>query len=454
MSQITTGFYRICLTRLPQTILTAKTWKHAATNFRRIVREREEEIVAFGNEVKINQVQDKFPHDNLCITEGDVLPRYRLNAARRRSAPSSVLKAALIPKPHLALIRGVPLESGSLKLKPDGTSEGPPSRHYVQEGCAQVTTGVSTQERHIFLLSDLLFIAKVNTTEERDSWYSALNKYINIQKLADDPKAVTLKVYNRDMESTDSFGVSKSFTVTNTDDASSVVKMSLEQFQIQTDDASEYHLWVLSGKENCAYPLLGHEFPFAIKMNHIREGSTSDEDGLGVFDFDQQLPSMDPLSPIADGQQSSKKWTKQIKKSPIINWAMHKKTSGSKTQSTDAQSPPAGKLFELPLDVLCTEEEPVPKPIQDILRHMFRFGPGVNGIFRKSASAKRAKEIKLDLDSGKEVLFEEVSVLITASILKEFLRRLPDCILDSDDYEEFIATNNIEDRDERIKNIK
>ena len=59
------------------------------------------------------------------------------------------------------------------------------------------------------------------------------------------------------------------------------------------------------------------------------------------------------------------------------------------------------RLFELPLEVLCTEEEPVPKPIQDILRHMFRYGPGVNGIFRKSASAKRAKEIKLDLDSGK-----------------------------------------------------
>ncbi|KXJ24409.1 Rho GTPase-activating protein 20 [Exaiptasia diaphana] len=495
--------------------------EHAATNFRRIVREREEEIVTFENEVRINQVQDKFPHDNLAITEGEALPRYRMNASRRRSAPSAVLKAALVPKPHLALVRGIPLEGGSLKIKSDSSSDAPHSRHFVQEGSAQVTTGVSTQERHLFLLSDLLFIAKAksaatyklkhrvrvselwlsncvddvsdsrpvdksfvigwpttncvftfSSTEQRDSWYSTLKKYTTIQKAAEDPKSVTLKVYNRDMEATDSFGVSKSFTVNNTDDASSVVKMSLEQFQIQTDDASEYHLWVLSGKENCAYPLLGHEFPFAIKMNHIREGSSSDDDGLGVFDFDQQLPSMDPLSPSTqcqfiltksrkpsklssmDGQQSSKKWTKQIKKSPIINWAMHKKTSGSKNQCPDPGSPPAGKLFELPLDVLCTEEEPVPKPIQDILKHMFRFGPGVNGIFRRSASAKRAKEIKLDLDSGKEVLFEEVSVLITASILKEFLRRLPDCILDSDDYEEFIATNNIGDRNERIKNIK
>ena len=40
----------------------------------------------------------------------------------------------------------------------------------------------------------------------------------------------------------------------------------------------------------------GHEFPFAIKMNHMREAALTDEDGF-PFDFDQQLPTMDPLSP-------------------------------------------------------------------------------------------------------------------------------------------------------------
>ena len=40
----------------------------------------------------------------------------------------------------------------------------------------------------------------------------------------------------------------------------------------------------------------GHEFPFAIKMNHMREAALTDEDGF-PFDFDQQLPSIDPLSP-------------------------------------------------------------------------------------------------------------------------------------------------------------
>jgi hypothetical protein len=48
--------------------------------------------------------------------------------------------------------------------------------------------------------------------------------------------------------------------------------------------------------------LQGHEFPFAIKMNHMREVSATDEDGCAIFDFDQQLPSMDPLSPSTQCQ--------------------------------------------------------------------------------------------------------------------------------------------------------
>ena len=47
---------------------------------------------------------------------------------------------------------------------------------------------------------------------------------------------------------------------------------------------------------NSSFTNPGHEFPFAIKMNHMREAALTDEDGF-PFDFDQQLPSMDPLSP-------------------------------------------------------------------------------------------------------------------------------------------------------------
>ena len=52
----------------------------------------------------------------------------------------------------------------------------------------------------------------------------------------------------------------------------------------------------------------GHEFPFAIKMNHMREAATQDEDGF-ANDFNQ-LPCMDPLSPESQCQFILKKTKK------------------------------------------------------------------------------------------------------------------------------------------------
>lgn len=63
------------------------------------------------------------------------------------------------------------------------------------------------------------------------------------------------------------------------------------------------------------------------------------------------------------------------------------------------------RLFGLPLMQLCSEEEPVPKSVQELLLHLFRYGPNTTGIFRKSANARIAKEIKLELDEGKGCWF-------------------------------------------------
>ena len=37
---------------------------------------------------------------------------------------------------------------------------------------------------------------------------------------------------------------------------------------------------------------------------------------------------------------------------------------------------------------------------------------------------------------------------------QEFLRRLPDCVFESENYEDLVATSNIVDQDERARQIK
>ena len=58
------------------------------------------------------------------------------------------------------------------------------------------------------------------------------------------------------------------------------------------------------------------------------------------------------------------------------------------------------RLFGLPLNQLCSDEEVVPKAVMELLLHLFRCGPNTTGIFRKSANAKTAREVKLELDEG------------------------------------------------------
>lgn len=58
------------------------------------------------------------------------------------------------------------------------------------------------------------------------------------------------------------------------------------------------------------------------------------------------------------------------------------------------------RLFGIPLNQLCSEEELVPKAVQELLLYLFRYGPNTTGIFRKSANARIAKEIKMELDEG------------------------------------------------------
>ncbi|KAJ7385648.1 hypothetical protein OS493_013674 [Desmophyllum pertusum] len=292
------------------------------SKFKQMVKDREEEVVEAENECKIYDIQDRFPSDNLCLAEKHNSHRLKQGSSRRRSASTTVIKAALGGKTHSAKSSTI---DGSMRMKsspePSCPLEGFPSRAFIREGPVQLSTGMSSQDRHLFLFDDILLVAKprsatfklkhrvrvseiwlasclddvcestkaadksfvigwpttnfvaaFNTPEEKEAWHSVLSKQLKEQKEMEDPKTVNLKVYNRDMESQDSFrlcmydsaykidyeremcgkrgGVmAKSFSITNMDDAATVVKMSLAQFLLQSEDLSEFQLWVLSGKK-------------------------------------------------------------------------------------------------------------------------------------------------------------------------------------------------------------
>ena len=73
------------------------------------------------------------------------------------------------------------------------------------------------------------------------------------------------------------------------------IKLVLSHLEMPAADAGAFRLWVKTGaSDESPYPLFGHELPFAIKMNCIREFVNND-DG---FDLDHcnNIYSADPAT--------------------------------------------------------------------------------------------------------------------------------------------------------------
>jgi len=113
----------------------------------------------------------------------------------------------------------------------------------------------------------------------------------------------------------------------------------------------------------------------------------------------------------------------------------------------------SSSFFGLPLAQFSPEDDQLPTPVEDMLSELFRRGPSTDGIFRKSALMKTVKQIRQDLEDGKSVNFEDKSVIVIATIFKEFLRGLPSCAFGSEFLSELLETNDITDSTERVGEI-
>ena len=69
-----------------------------------------------------------------------------------------------------------------------------------------------------------------------------------------------------------------------------------------------------------------------------------------------------------------------------------------------------------------------------MLIQLHQKGPETVGIFRRGPNVRMMRDLRERLDEGEEVDWTEISVFVTAALLKDLLRSLPDCMLLSEDY--------------------
>lgn len=122
-----------------------------------------------------------------------------------------------------------------------------------------------------------------------------------------------------------------------------------------------------------------------------------------------------------------------------------------------ASSPPGqGALFGVPLSRLIVGNTP-PRPVMAMLQQVAEEGPTTQGIFRRSANARLVRELRDRLDAGGDNAthaLEGVPVLVTAALLKDFLRSLPDPLLCAQLYPLWIEALNCPEEQERLARVK
>ncbi|XP_063161874.1 rho GTPase-activating protein 20 isoform X2 [Candoia aspera] len=433
-------------------------------------------------------------------------------AQRRQSAPSLVLSKAL-NKARTSAREGCfsPISPETCPLVQSFLS---PTRVFLLDGHVQLKTGLQTQERHLFLFTDILVVAKpksqlhfklksqarlsemwtascmeevcegstnvdrsfvlgwpttncvasFSSVEQKEKWFTSLQSRIKEEKAKDYPKSIPLKILAKDIGNC---AYSKTLTITNLDTANDVILLALQQLGINGSE-KDYQLWVNSGKEDAPYPLIGHEHPFGIKMSHIRDtlpqtqGSKDGDcplDLQGAFLIEQlprELQCQFILKPsrLATGHQLNELSQKPFKrKRSIINWAFWRETGTPVDHLVPSPiSSKSGKLFGLSLPSIC-ENDNLPKPVLDMLCFLYQEGPFTRGIFRRSANAKSCRELKEKLDLGEDVHLLCESVFVIASVFKDFLRNIPGSIFSSELCAQWVSLMDEGNQEEKIKSI-
>ncbi|KAL6100377.1 arhgap20 [Pungitius sinensis] len=472
---------------------------------------------------------------------GDSKKKMKTLAQRRQSAPSLVISKALTRSRSTSREGCLsPVHPESCPVVQAFLAECP-RRLFLGHAQTQLKTGLQTQERHLFLFSDALLVAKAKSSthfkvkaqvrvcemwtagcmdevseattspersfvmgwptcncvatfsseEHKEKWLTLIKSRIIAGKGKEEPKTVPLKIFAKDIGNC---AYAKTLAVSNSDSTADVIRMALLQFGI-SGCVKDHRLWVNSSKDEPPYPLIGHEFPFSIKMSHIRDGGSSvgggpggggggggggpgrdpatPTDCPGVLLLDQCLPPDTQcqfiLKPskvgqtllLEPGQQKSFK-----RKRSLINWPFWKGSSlqldgpplsptllSPTSLSPTSLSPTQGRLFGRPLSSLCSPD--LPKPVMDMLVFLYLEGPYTRGVFRRSAGAKACRELRDRLDHRDEdPEIAHQSVFVIAAVLKDFLRNIPGSLLSADLYEQWMEAMGGEEGDERTRAVQ
>ncbi|XP_061739128.1 si:zfos-588f8.1 isoform X3 [Nerophis ophidion] len=110
-----------------------------------------------------------------------------------------------------------------------------------------------------------------------------------------------------------------------------------------------------------------------------------------------------------------------------------------------------GQHFGVRVSHLVSEKNPVPMVLEMMLEHVEMQGLYTEGIYRKSGSANRMKELHQRLENDPHlVCLEDYPIHTVTGLVKQWLRELPDPLMTFIHYNEFLHAVELPDKQEQL----
>ncbi|XP_033227168.1 rho GTPase-activating protein 20-like isoform X2 [Belonocnema kinseyi] len=412
----------------------------------------------------LHRIQELFPGDNLRLHERDVLTTKMKSLIRKRSGANvGRLTRALSQK--------------SLNFSSSLLASSSFTRAFLLETPVQFTTGMQSQERHLFLFSDLLLIAKARsggnfklkqsvrmselwltaghiedvaetnksqetsfvfgwpttnviatfmTAAARDLWWRRLTELVR-EESAKEPLDTNIQVIYHDHDTNAEY--CKTIMVKSEMTATACANLVSRLLDLQ----GPFQLWTRTSSAEAPYPLIGHERPFAIKLSNLRH-TVSTEEG---FDLEHCNKS---------GHDNCHFILRPVLKSPI-------KKNKSKITSLLRRSLSLNPSI-FGVNLFSLDDSGLPKPVLVMLQQIFAKGPFTQGIFRKSANVRIVRELRDQIEStGDLACLEDAPIIAVAALLKDFLRSLPEPLLTAHLFTQWMESLEASNPIQTIKSI-
>ncbi|KAM6149993.1 unconventional myosin-IXa isoform 2-T2 [Erethizon dorsatum] len=140
----------------------------------------------------------------------------------------------------------------------------------------------------------------------------------------------------------------------------------------------------------------------------------------------------------------------------LCKYACHKKcclkTTAKCSKKYDPELSP--RQFGVDLSRLTSEDRTVPLVVEKLINYIEMHGLYTEGIYRKSGSTNKIKELRQGLDTDAEsVNLDDYNIHVIASVFKQWLRDLPNPLMTFELYEEFLRAMGLQERKETIRGV-